>query len=252
MHPTSSGRVALVTGASRGIGLGIAERLAADGYTVWMTARLRDALEAAAAELPAGHAFTVAGAADDPAHRDEVFNRIRAESGHLDVLINNAGINPVFGPLSGLDLDAARKVLDVNVIGTLAWTQAAIAAGLGKGSDAAIVNVSSVTGDLPSPGIGWYGVSKAAVSHLTRTLAAELAPAIRVNAVAPAVVKTTFARALYEGKEQEVAAGYPMGRLGAPADIADAVAYLVSPQASWVTGQVLTLDGGLSTVGGRA
>lgn len=112
-------------------------------------------------------------------------------------------------------------------------------------------NLSSVTGDIPSPGIGWYGVSKAAVSHLTRTLSVELAPRIRVNAVAPAVVKTRFARALYDGREGEVAA-YPMGRLGVPEDVAEAVAYLCSDRASWVTGQVLTLDGGLLNAGGTA
>src|SRR5690606_36159441 len=107
-----------------------------------------------------------------------------------------------------------------------------------------------VTGDVPSHGIGWYGVSKAAVSHLTRTLSVELAPRIRVNAVAPAVVKTTFARALYEGREEEVADAYPMGRLGTPEDVADAVAYLCGDGAGWVTGQVLSLDGGLLNAGG--
>jgi len=103
-----------------------------------------------------------------------------------------------------------------------------------------------------SPGIGFYGVSKAAVTHLTRTLAAELAPAIRVNAVAPAVIKTKFARALYEGREEQAAAGYPLGRLGSPEDVAAAVAFLASDDAAWITGQTLVIDGGLLTVGGTA
>ncbi|MYT21677.1 SDR family oxidoreductase, partial [Streptomyces sp. SID7760] len=115
-----------------------------------------------------------------------------------------------------------------------------------------VVNLSSVTGDTPAPGIGLYGVSKAAVSHLTRTLAVELGPQIRVNAVAPAVVKTRFAEALYEGREAEVAADYPLRRLGEPSDIASAVAFLASEDASWVTGHVLTVDGGLTVAGGTA
>lgn len=112
--------------------------------------------------------------------------------------------------------------------------------------------LSSVTGQVPSEGIGYCGVSKAANAHLARTLAVELGPAIRVNAVAPAVVKTRFAAALYEGKEAEVAGDYPLKRLGHTEDIAAAVAYLVSDDASWVTGQVLTLDGGLLNAGGSA
>ncbi|MGW8483036.1 SDR family oxidoreductase [Microbacterium sp. NPDC055903] len=246
------GRIALVTGASRGIGLAIAQRLAADGATVCITARRREQLDEALATLPDG-AIAVAGGADDPAHRAAVLARIDEELGGLDILVNNAGINSVYGPLVDLDLDAARKILEVNVIGTLAWTQEAVRAGLGDGPHGGVVvNLSSVTGDVPSAGIGWYGVSKAAVSHLTRTLSVELAPRVRVNAVAPAVVKTRFARALYEGREEEVASAYPLGRLGAPEDVADAVAYLTSDASSWVTGQVLTLDGGLGNAGGTA
>jgi 3-oxoacyl-[acyl-carrier protein] reductase len=116
----------------------------------------------------------------------------------------------------------------------------------------AIVNLSSVTGTTPSPGIGLYGVSKAAVAHLTRTLAVELGPGIRVNAVSPAVVRTEFSRALYEGKEEEVTAAYPLGRLGEPRDVASAVLFLASPDAEWITGQVLTVDGGLLAAGGVA
>jgi NAD(P)-dependent dehydrogenase (short-subunit alcohol dehydrogenase family) len=248
-----AGRIALVTGASRGIGLAIARRLAAAGAAVCLTARRSEALEEAVASLPAGRAIGVAGAADDPGHRAEVFARIEEAFGRPDVLVNNAGINSVYGPLADLDLEAARKILEVNVVGTLAWTQAAVRAGLGDGPEGgAVVNLSSVTGDVPSPGIGWYGVSKAAVSQLTRTLSVELAPRVRVNAVAPAVVKTRFARALYEGREEEVAATYPLGRLGDPEDVAEAVAYLCSPRSAWVTGQVLTLDGGLRNAGGTA
>lgn len=246
-----AGRVAIVTGASRGIGLAIAERLAADGARVCITARKPEPLAEAAASFPEGSVLTVAGRADDPEHRAEVFSRIQAEWGRLDILVNNAGINPAYGPLSELDLDAARKIMEVNVLGTLAWTQEALAHGLDK-EGGCVVNITSVTGDVPSAGIGMYGVSKAAVSHLTRTLAAELGPRVRVNAVSPAVVKTRFSRALYEGKEEETTAQYPMKRLGAPEDVAGAVAYLVSDDAAWVTGQILTVDGGLLVAGGSA
>ncbi|MFD8206037.1 SDR family oxidoreductase [Streptomyces sp. NPDC059695] len=249
-----SGRTAIVTGASRGIGFAIAERLVSEGARVCLTARKAGSLEEAAATLPQGSVITVAGRADDPEHRREVFDTVAREFGALDILVNNAGINPAFGPLVELDLDAARKVFEVNVLATLAWVQDAVAHEKLRFSEGrgAVVNLSSVTGETPSPGIGLYGVSKAAVSHLTRTLAAELGPEIRVNAVAPAVVKTRFAEALYEGKEAEVAMGYPMRRLGAPSDIASAVAFLASDDSSWVTGQVVAVDGGLMVAGGTA
>ncbi len=115
-----------------------------------------------------------------------------------------------------------------------------------------MVNISSVSGQTPSPGIGFYGISKAAIAHLTRTLGVEMGPKVRVNAVAPAVVKTQFAKALYEGKEDEVAAKYPLQRLGMPDDVAAAVAFLASPDASWITAQILNLDGGLDAAGGTA
>ena len=248
------GKTAVVTGASRGIGLAIAKELVANGARVCLTARRPEPLEEAAAGFPEGSVLTVAGKSDDPAHRREVMDTVAETFGGLDVLVNNAGINPVYGPLVDLDLEAARKVFEVNVLGTLAWVQDAVAhPGLDfRGRGGAVVNLSSVTGDVPSQGIGLYGISKAAVSHLTRTLAVELGPEIRVNAVSPAVVKTQFSRALYEGKEDEVAREYPLGRLGTPEDVAGAVTYLASRDSAWVTGQVLTLDGGLLAAGGTA
>ncbi|WP_435198234.1 SDR family oxidoreductase [Janibacter sp. GS2] len=247
-------KVAIVTGASRGIGLAIAQDLVANGAKVCLTARRPEPLEEAAAGFPEGSAIAVAGKSDDPDHRQEVLDTVAERFGGLDILVNNAGINPVYGPLEELDLDAARKVFEVNVLGTLAWVQGVLAhGGLDfRARGGSVVNLSSVSGETPSPGIGLYGISKSAVSHLTRTLAVELGPQVRVNAVAPAVVKTQFALALYEGKEEEVAQGYPLQRLGTPQDVAGAVTYLASPDASWVTGQVLTLDGGLLVAGGTA
>ncbi|MDO5503129.1 MAG: SDR family oxidoreductase [Actinomycetia bacterium] len=243
------GQTAIVTGASRGIGLAIAQRLVADGAKVAITARKPEALEEAVAELGADRAIAIAGNAGDSEHQGEVIERVLGEWGRLDFLVNNTGINPAYGPLTELDLDAARKIMDVNVVAALSWVQRAHAAWM-KEHGGAIVNVASVAGRRPAPGIAFYGVSKAALIHLTEELAVELGPDIRVNAVAPAVVKTKFATALYEGREEEVSAPYPLKRLGVPEDIGGVVAFLLSQDAGWMTGQTVTIDGGVLLRGG--
>ena len=244
------GRVALVTGASRGIGLAIAQRLVAEGAKVAITARNADVLEQAVAGLGgADVAIAFAGRADDVDHQNAALDALAATFGPVDILVNNAGINPAYGTLMDLSPAAARKIMDVNVLGTLAWTQRVHAAGMAD-RGGSIVNIASVAGVKPAPGISFYGVSKAAVIHLTASLAVELGPKIRVNAVAPAVVKTKFAEALYVGREEQVAAAYPLGRLGLPDDIAGAVAFLASDEASWITGQTFVLDGGVTLTGG--
>ena len=246
------GKVALVTGASRGIGLSIARRLVDEGAKVCVTARKPEAL-AAAVEALGGpqHAIGVPGKADDPEHQTHAVAETIGAFGRLDLLVNNAGINPSPGPLLTVDLGAVRKTFEVNVVGALCWVRAAHAAWMGE-HGGAVVNVSSVAGLGPSPGIAAYGVTKAALINLTEQLAVELAPAIRVNAVAPAVVKTFFATALYEGHEEQVAKSYPLGRLGNPEDIAGAVAYLGSADAAWTTGQTLVIDGGVTLNAGLA
>ena len=253
-RPPLAGKTAVVTGASRGIGLAIARRLVADGAKVCITARNVGPLKEAAAEFPEGTVLFLAGKSDDPDHRAEVLDTVAQTWGRLDILVNNAGINPVYGPLTELDPDAARRILDVNVLGTLAWVQAVCAhpALDFTGRGGSVLNLSSVSAQTPAHGIGFYGISKAAVEQLTRTLAVELAPTVRVNAMAPAVVKTSFARALYEGREEKVSATYPLKRLGTPEDVAGAAAFLVSDDAAWVTGQILNLDGGLLVAGGSA
>ncbi|MDP9795597.1 NAD(P)-dependent dehydrogenase (short-subunit alcohol dehydrogenase family) [Catenuloplanes nepalensis] len=241
-----AGRTAVVTGASRGIGLGIARRLIDEGANVVITARKEEALNEAVKGL-GERARGVAGKADDDDHRAAAIATATEAFGTVDILVNNAGINPVAGALADLDLGAARKILDVNLVGALGWTQRAIKdGGMTAGS---VINICSVAGITPSPGIAFYGVSKAALSHLTACLAVELGPGIRVNAVAPAVVKTRFATPLYEGREAEVAEAYPLRRLGVPEDVAGAVAFLVSDAAAWITGQTLVLDGGLTLTG---
>lgn len=246
-----AGRSALVTGASRGIGLGIAETLVARGARVCVTARDADALAAAVAGLGGGdRVIGVAGKADDPEHADAAVAATMAAFGSLDMLVNNAGINPVYGPSLDADLKAVRKIFEVNVFAALGWTRRARDAWMGE-HGGAVVNVASIGGLRTTANIGLYGVSKAALIALTAQLGAELAPRIRVNAVAPAVVKTRFAAALYEGHEAEAAAAYPMARLGVPADVAGGVAFLLSDEASWITGQTLVIDGGVALgVGG--
>ncbi|MEO6886459.1 MAG: SDR family oxidoreductase [Jatrophihabitantaceae bacterium] len=240
-----AGRVALVTGASRGIGLAIAARIVAEGGRVVITARKAEALASAVEQLGGGeHAVAVAGSADDAAHQAAAIATAVERFGRLDVLINNTGINPAFGSLLDLSESAARKIMDVNVLATLSWVRQALAAGLGADGAGAVVNIASVAGLHPAPGIAYYGVSKSALIGLTFQLAAELAPRVRVNAIAPAVVKTKFAAALYEADEAAAAANYPLGRLGEPEDIAAAAAFLASPDAAWLTGQTLVIDGG--------
>ncbi len=170
--------------------------------------------------------------------------------GRVDYLVNNAGTNPVFGPIADLDLNVARKVFETNVISALGFAQKTWHAWQ-KDNGGAIVNIASVAGIAPSPFIAAYGVSKAALINLTQQLAHEFAPRVRVNAIAPAVVKTKFAQALYEGREEEAAASYPLGRLGVPSDIGGAAAFLTSDQSDWVTGQTLVVDGGIFLNAGR-
>ncbi|MGK4580014.1 SDR family oxidoreductase [Kitasatospora sp. HPMI-4] len=250
MSPSFKGRVAVVTGASRGIGLGIARTLVERGAKVCITARNPEPLAEAVRDLGGPeNVIAVAGKADDPAHQEEAVERTVESFGRLDYLVNNTGINPVFGSILDVEPNTAAKILGVNVLAPLAWTRLARAAWMGE-NGGAIVNIASTAGIRSSVGIGMYGVSKAALIRLTTELAAELGPGIRVNAVAPAVVKTRFAEALYDGREEEVARAYPLGRLGLPEDVAGAVAFLLSEEAGWITGQTLVLDGGLTLGGG--
>ncbi|GAB2655729.1 SDR family oxidoreductase [Prescottella soli] len=244
-----AGRVAVVTGASRGIGLAVAQRLVDEGARVVITARKQEALDQAVEQLGGPSvALAVAGRADDEAHQTDTFERAAQAFGRVDVLVNNTGINPVAGPVLDTDLDAARKIFGVNVLGVIGWTRQ-FRQQLGRAAGS-VVNVASVAGLRPATDIGVYGVSKSAVIGLTAQLADENSPAIRVNAVAPAVVRTRFAGPLFEGREDRVIADYPLGRLGEPEDIAAAVAFLASEDAAWITGQTLVVDGGLTLAGG--
>lgn len=242
--PALSGKAALVTGASRGIGYGIAEALVARGDRVCITGRGEDALKEAVDKLGPDRVIGVAGKAHDEAHQAAAVARTMEAFGRVDFLVNNAGTNPVFGPIAELDLNVARKVFETNVISALGFAQQTWKAWQ-QANGGAIVNIASIAGVSASPFIGAYGMSKAAMVNLTLQLAHEFAPGVRVNSIAPAVIKTKFAQALYEGREEEAAAAYPLGRLGVPSDIGGAAAFLTSDQSEWITGQTLMVDGGL-------
>ncbi|WP_431774471.1 SDR family oxidoreductase [Streptomyces cucumeris] len=239
-----SGRTALVTGASRGIGYAIAEALVARGDRVCITGRNEDSLKEAVERLGADRVIAVPGKAHDEAHQAVAVERAMEAFGRIDHLVNNAGTNPVFGPVADMDLAVLRKVFETNVVSALGFAQRTWKAWQ-RENGGSIVNIASVAGLSPSPFVAAYGVSKAAMVNLSVQLAHEFAPGVRVNTIAPAVVKTKFATALYEGREEQVAAQYPLGRLGMPEDIGGAAAFLTSDQAAWITGQTLVVDGGI-------
>ncbi|EGD56134.1 SDR family oxidoreductase [Gordonia neofelifaecis] len=247
-----TGRSALVTGASRGIGYAIALELARRGAAVVMTGRKPEPLEEAAASLratvPGATVTAVAGNTGDAEHRAAAVAAAVANGG-IDILINNTGINPTAGPLMDADLGAVRKTFDTNVVAALGYIQEAYRAGM-KDSGGAVVNIASIAGLRPTGLIAAYGASKAALIHLTEELAWQLGPAIRVNAVAPGLVKTKFADVLLAAGEDAAAQTYPMKRVGAPEDIAETVAFLVSDAASWITGETIRVDGGKLATGG--
>ena len=249
MELALTGRTALITGASRGIGLATAARFAEAGANVMLSSRTADDLAEAASGLVTGGLpeDRVAWTAAHVGHPEDAQMCVEStvtRFGGIDVLVNNAGTNPYFGPMIDLDVSRAQKIFEVNLLSVLLWTAAAVKAGL-RGS---IINVASVGGLGVEPNIGWYNVTKAAVLHLTRQLSFELAPDVRVNALAPGLVKTKLAAALWDGPQGErVTRQIPMGRIGVPDDIASAALFLASDAASWITGQVFVVDGGTTS-----
>jgi NAD(P)-dependent dehydrogenase (short-subunit alcohol dehydrogenase family) len=237
-----TGRTAVITGASRGIGLAIAQQLADAGANVVLTSRKQESADAAAAQI-GGNALGVAAHAveEDAAQRciDLTLNRF----GSVDILVNNAGTNPAFGPLIDQDHGRFAKIFDVNLWAPLLWTSLAVKGWMGE-HGGVVVNTASIGGMAFEANLGLYNTTKAALIHVTKQLALELSPRVRVNAICPGVVRTRLAEALWKEHEQALSASTALGRIGEPADVAAAVAFLVSDAASWITGETLVIDGG--------
>jgi NAD(P)-dependent dehydrogenase (short-subunit alcohol dehydrogenase family) len=236
------GRVALVTGASKGIGRSIAATLAASGAKVMLSSRKQDALDEAAAGMD-GEVAAFAANAGDPDEAEACVAATVDRFGRVDVLVNNAATNPYMGPAIDIDLARYDKTFQVNLRGPLVWTQLAHRASMAE-HGGSVINIASVGGLSVEPSIGIYNTTKAGIIHLTKTLAAELGPKVRVNAIAPGLVKTDFARALWEAHEEALARRLPTKRLGEPEDVAGAALFLASDLSSWITGHTLVVDGG--------
>ncbi|NUP23175.1 MAG: SDR family oxidoreductase [Streptomyces sp.] len=234
------GRSAVVTGATRGIGHAVARQLAAAGARVCVTARDPEEVRWTAAELGG---VGVAGSVADPDHLRAVVDLTLREFGRIDVIVNNAATNQPYGPLMDVDPTAWRDAFTTNVEAPLRLVQCAWRAWM-REHGGAVVNVCTEGATHVGPHVGAYGTSKAALLHLTRQLAGELAPRVRVNSVSPGLVRTEMARFVWEPGEEEVAAGLPLGRIGEPEDVARAVVWLASDAAEWVTGADLLVDGG--------
>ncbi len=241
------GKTALVTGASRGIGLGMATAFAREGAAVMISSRKQDALDEAAAgieaEVPGARVATFSANAGEPDQAEACVAATMERFGAIDLLVNNAGTNPVMGRTIDADLDSWDKTFRVNVRGPLAWTQLVWRATMQE-HGGSVINISSVGGIAGTSGIGAYNITKAALIHLTKVLAAELGPKVRVNCIAPGLVRTEFARALWEPAGEAAGTQLPLGRLGEPDDIAGGAVFLASDAARWITGHVLVVDGG--------
>jgi len=243
MKESLDGKVALVTGGSRGIGKGIAQALAKAGAKVVITARKQAELEAAVAEIGAGSEWSVANAGD-PAQAEACVRTTMERCGAVDILVNNAATNPYAGPLIDADLPRFDKTVQVNLRAPLLWTQLAWRAWMQE-HGGVVINIASVGGLQTNPALGLYNVTKAGLLYMTRQLAAELAPRVRVNAIAPGLIRTDFSKALWEqGRGEMVAQMYPLRRLGEVDDVAEAALYLAGESGTWITGQTLVLDGG--------
>lgn len=249
-----TGRVALITGASRGIGAATARLLAQQGAHVVISSRKQEDLDVVAAEINAigGKATAIAAHQGESAALHRLMGEIEAGLGRLDILVNNAATNPYFGHISDTDMSMVDKTLQVNIKGY--FELAALASKLmKKNGGGAIVNIASINGVKPGMFQGIYSISKAAVINMTQSFAKECAPwKVRVNAVLPGLTETKFASALTKNDQilKVALQQIPLARVAQPEEIAPAILYLVSDAASYVTGTTLTVDGGLIGCGG--
>jgi len=243
-----SGRIALVTGASRGIGSAIAEILAEHGAQVVLSSRKQSDLDQEAERINGLYperATAIAAHAGRPEDLERLVQQVMERFSRIDILVNNAATNPYFGPILGAELPAWDKTFEVNLRGVFVLTRLVYQASM-EAHGGAIVNIASIGGLRPGIGLGVYNVTKAGVIMLTRQLARELGGKVRVNAVAPGLIKTRFAEGLWGNQEilDRVLAQNPMGRIGVPDEVAGAVLFLASDAASYVNGEVLVVDGG--------
>jgi len=243
MHIRLDGKVAIVTGGSRGIGKSIAQAFAEAGAQVMITSRNEESCKAAAEAIGEGVHYEAGHIGrDDDAER--VIEATLDRLGRIDVLVNNAATNPYAGFTIEVDRGRWDKTFETNLTAPMFWTQRVWNAWM-KENGGAVVNIASVGGLATNPILGVYDITKAGLIHLTKQLAAELAPQVRVNCLAPGLVKTDFARVLWEdGRGEKVAKGYPLERLGEPEDVAAATLFLAAETSRWITGQTWVLDGG--------
>lgn len=245
--PSLAGRVAIVTGASRGIGLAIAEAFLQAGASVCLTARKSHELESAQAQLrervPGGTVTTFAGSTGDPAAVTACVAHTMDRLGRVDIVVNNAATNPAFGPLVDVTSAAWRKTFAVNVEGPLQLIQEAWRAWMSE-HGGSVLNLTTSGMYTVAPFLGTYEATKTTLRYLTKQLAGELAPKVRVNSISPGTIKTQMSRVLWENGEEQVASFTPMGRIGLPSDCAQLALFLCSDHGSWITGTDVLIDGG--------
>ncbi|MBS0477814.1 MAG: SDR family oxidoreductase [Proteobacteria bacterium] len=247
-----TGKVAVITGSTKGIGKASAFELAEHGAKVVISSRKQDACDAVAAEINAkyseGTAIAVAANISDKAALQNLVDETRAAFGRIDILVCNAASNPYYGPQEGISDEQFRKILDNNIVSNH-WLISMVAPEMRARRDGSIIIISSIGGLRGSTAIGAYCISKAADMQLARNLAHEYGPDnVRVNCIAPGLVKTDFARALWEDPERQKAANrsVPLRRIGDPGDIAGGVVFLASKAAAFTTGQTIVMDGGVT------
>jgi NAD(P)-dependent dehydrogenase (short-subunit alcohol dehydrogenase family) len=247
-----TGKVAIITGSTKGIGKAIAERMAEHGAKVTISSRKPNACEDVAAAINTAYPGAAIAVPANISSKDDLqrlVNETRKAFGQVDILVCNAASNPYYGPMSGISDEAFRKILDNNIVSNN-WLIQMVAPEMKERKDGSIVIISSVGGLRGTGVIGAYAISKAADMQMARNLAQELSPSnIRVNCVAPGLVKTDFARALWDTPEAErrSSVGTPLRRLGEPDDIAGAVVYLAGRAGAWTTGQTIVVDGGATS-----
>ncbi len=248
-----SGKVAIITGSSRGIGRSIAEAMAEQGARVIISSRKAEAcaevVEAINGRHGGGRAIMVPASISSKNELQNLVDETRRQLGRIDVLVCNAASNPYYGPMAGISDDQFRKILDNNVIANH-WLIQMVAPEMIERREGSIIIVSSIGGLKASSVIGAYNISKAADFQLARNLAAEFGPhQVRVNCIAPGLIRTDFARALWENPEtlKMVTMHTPMQRIGEPHEMAGAAVFLASPASTFMTGQAIVVDGGSTT-----